>query len=67
MRVHQEPALYRALGVTELDDTALLDRFVLPRFASLAPPQQARVYACLCTRMYVWCVWGGAWAWACVY
>ena len=43
--VSQEPVLYRALGVTELDDTAFFERFVLPRYASLSPPQQSQACA----------------------
>lgn len=34
-------ALLRALGVETLDELALLERFVLPRFASLAPARRA--------------------------
>ena len=37
--------LYAALGVTELDEPALLERFVLPRFPSLPAPQQAAARA----------------------
>ena len=43
--VSQEHVLYRALGVTELDDTAFFERFVLPRYASLSPPQQSQACA----------------------
>jgi hypothetical protein len=43
--VHQELALYRVLGVTELDDTAMFERFVLPRYSTLTPPQQSQACA----------------------
>jgi hypothetical protein len=50
--LYQERELYRALGVTELDDTALFERFVLPRFAMLSLPQQVSMltFAGVCWR-----------------
>jgi len=38
--VRSEPNFLRALGVQELDQTALFERFVLPSFADLPPTQR---------------------------
>ncbi|KAJ1475494.1 hypothetical protein T484DRAFT_1828083, partial [Baffinella frigidus] len=40
---HQEPLFFRALGVEELDEVALLERFMLPKFGTLLPARRQEV------------------------
>jgi hypothetical protein len=47
---HQAAAFYSAIGVQELDETAMFDKFVLPNFASMPPAR--RVHAVQHIRRY---------------
>ena len=59
---HQNAPFYSSMGVQELDETALFDKFVLPNFASMPPARRVQavqqIKRCVlffaCMRVHIW-------------